>query len=454
LLIYLRGVIAMENMLLKSEDILAISEKESTVYSNSSFCPSCLRAIPSKIVIREGFSYLIKKCTFENIEFESLLEKVNQPFRKNDNLKDRPCFSIEVGQKNITEADIFNFQDIQNIYLLLTSFCNSDCKMCFDKYSRPRGEMTFDFIKEKLKIFKNKQIYLSGGEPTLRDDLPEIIKLVTESGNIPVLLTNGLKLSDVAYLRRLKRNGLGFIYLSLDGLKEEIYERLRGGKFEYKLKLQALENIKKEKIRTVITTTLVKGINNDQVKGLIDYAKKHNFISEISFRPLYLGKNEYGTDFDKSHLLSKSEINELVCQALEFSNNYFELFYDMKSAAVKFLKKLFPDIKINLPQQNHLYLKRKNGKFRLLLIKEELETITKYLNEGRWSKLIKMKYLPLLACFVKNKSLPPKIEQDMFKMGVFRVSQGYVRPAQDAIIAEQINALVYDPTGIIAYFPD
>ena len=444
----------MEKVLLKPKELLEISERENTFYSDSSFCPSCLRVIPSKIVTKEGFSYLIKRCTFENIEFESLLEKVNQPFRKNDNLKDLPHFSLKIGQKNITEADIFNFQDIQNVYLLLTSFCNSDCRMCFDKYSRPRDEMTVDFIKEKLNIFKNKQIYLSGGEPTLHGDLPEIIKLITESSNIPVLLTNGLKLSDAAYLRKLKRNGLGFIYLSFDGLKEEIYERMRGGKFEYKLKLQALENIKKEKIRTVITTTIVKGINDDQVKDLIDYAKKHNFISEISFRPLYLGKNEYGMDFDKSHLLSKSEINELVCEALGLSNNYFELFYDMKSASVKFLKKSFPNIKINSPQQSHLYLKRENGKFRSLLSKEELETITKCLNENRWSKLIKIKYLPLLFCLIKSKFLPPKIEQDMFKMGVFRVSQGYVRPVQDAIIAEQINALTYGPTGIIAYVPD
>jgi MoaA/NifB/PqqE/SkfB family radical SAM enzyme len=444
----------MENLLLESKEYLEISDRENALYSDSSFCPSCSRVIPSKIVIKDGCSYLIKRCTFENIEFESLLEKVNLPFWKNENLKYWPHFSLRIGQRNITESDVVNFQDIQNVYLLLTSSCNSNCSMCFDRHRIPTGEMSVDFIKGRLKLFKNKQIYLSGGEPTLREDLPEIIELVTKSGNIPVLLTNGLKLSDAAYLKKLKRIGLGFIYLSFDGFKEEIYERMRGGKFEYKLKLQALENIKQEKMRTVITTTLVKGINDDQVKDLVDYAKKHNFISEISFRPLYLGKNEQGEGFDKSNLLSRSEINGLICDTLGLSNNYFGLFYNMRHASMKLLKKLFPDIKINIPQQSHLYLKRKSGEFRLLLSKEELETITKHLNANSWTKLIKAKYLPLLFCLVKNKFIPPKIEQDMFKAGVFRVSQGYVRPVQDTIIAEQITALTYGPTGIIAYMPD
>jgi len=444
----------MEKMVLESEEILEALEKEIISYPELSLCPSCRRVIPSKVIIKEGYSYLVKKCPFENMKFESLLEKADQPFEKTIDLKGWPHFSLEIGQREITERDIHNLQDIQNIYLLLTGRCNSDCKACYDKCLRPRKDTDINFIKEKLKMFKKKQVYLTGGEPTMRDDLSLITKLVIESRNTPVLLTNGLRLCDHGYLKRLKMSGLSFVYLSFDGFKEKIYEQMRGGKFECKLKLKTLENLKKEKIRTVITVTLAKGINDDQVEVLFDYAKKNNFISEITFRPLYLGGAGYEGGLDKSNLLSRSEINELVCEALGLSNDYFKLFYDVKLASINFIKKSLPNAKINLPQQNQLYLKRKSGGFQPLLTKEELKEITKYLNENKWSKVVKPKYLKILFCLIKNRLIPSKIEHDMFRMGAFRVSQGYVRSITDTLLTERINEITYGPNGIVSWVPD
>lgn len=73
-------------------------------------------------------------------------------------------------------------------------------------------------------------IHLSGGEPTVREDLPEIIKMGREKGFDYIQInTNGRKLAfDEAYAGVLKEAGASVIYLQFDGTNDTIYQKLRG----------------------------------------------------------------------------------------------------------------------------------------------------------------------------------------------------------------------------------
>jgi MoaA/NifB/PqqE/SkfB family radical SAM enzyme len=114
-------------------------------------------------------------------------------------------------------------------------------------------DLSIDEIKSVLrKVGKGKRIVLMGGEPTIREDLPEIIKLIRKSGNYPILYTNGLKLADISYVKKLKKAGLKQVIITLDGFDPKVTETLRGNKNEYLLKILALKNLEAEIILTLI----------------------------------------------------------------------------------------------------------------------------------------------------------------------------------------------------------
>lgn len=67
-----------------------------------------------------------------------------------------------------------------------------------------------------------------GAEPTLRDDLEQWIGLIKHYGHLVNMHTNGIKIADYAYLKKLKDSGLGYVSLQFDGFDDKIYNKLRG----------------------------------------------------------------------------------------------------------------------------------------------------------------------------------------------------------------------------------
>lgn len=111
------------------------------------------------------------------------------------------------------------------IYLLLTENCNLNCDYCIrgkKKYIYVEKEKLFKIIKENESNFKNAQILLTGGEPTLHPDFIEILNYVKEHSKSVSINTNGT--IDVFELLPYSKNI--HIQISLDG-KEEIHDRLR-----------------------------------------------------------------------------------------------------------------------------------------------------------------------------------------------------------------------------------
>lgn len=135
-------------------------------------------------------------------------------------------------------------------------------------------------------------IQLSGGEPTLNEDLPEIIKMGHEIGfKFIQLNTNGLKLSSLDYVKELKKAGLNSVFLQFDGLDDSIYLKLRGKELlEYKL--QAIENLKSVGIGTILVCTVVPGINDSQLYDIVRFgADNIPTIRGVHFQPVsYFGR--------------------------------------------------------------------------------------------------------------------------------------------------------------------
>ena len=130
--------------------------------------------------------------------------------------------------------------------LNITSKCNSKCGYCdIWKHNQAQAgdeptltELTK--LSSSLKKLGVKEITLSGGEPLLRHDLEEILAVFTQQKMRVRLITNGILLSKDR-MERLIKAGLQYIGLSLDTFNSEIYQKLRGVKFE--LAEQALDSI-------------------------------------------------------------------------------------------------------------------------------------------------------------------------------------------------------------------
>ena len=136
-------------------------------------------------------------------------------------------------------------------------------------------------------------IQLSGGEPTLREDLPQIVALARKIGFDHVQInTNGIRLAqDRDYVQSLKDAGASDFFLQFDGVTNDVYSRMREADV-LELKLKAIEHCAELKIGVILVPTLVKGINDRQIGAILRFAKKWiPTVRGVHFQPMtYLGR--------------------------------------------------------------------------------------------------------------------------------------------------------------------
>lgn len=152
---------------------------------------------------------------------------------------------------------------------------------------------TIKFYYERiLRSAGTCNVQISGGEPTMREDLNEVIKLGHGMGfEFIQLNTNGIKLANYEYVEELKDAGLNSVFLQFDGMDRDICLSLRG-KDILKYKLKAIENLKKVRIGTILVCTVVPGINDLDLYNIVDYGIKHMpAIRGVHFQPVsYFGR--------------------------------------------------------------------------------------------------------------------------------------------------------------------
>ena len=179
----------------------------------------------------------------------------------------------------------------------ITNRCNMHCPICFAN-AEAKGyvyEPTKEEIINMMKVLRSEKpapayaLQFSGGEPTLREDLPELIKLAKEFGFPQVqIATNGIKIAESReYAKKLKDAGLNTVYLQFDGLKRETYIATRGFN-ALPFKLKAIENCRKVGLKSIVLVpTLCKGINDDQVGDIIRFAAENiDVVRGVNVQPV------------------------------------------------------------------------------------------------------------------------------------------------------------------------
>lgn len=143
-----------------------------------------------------------------------------------------------------------------NITIDVTSKCNLRCKHCRVneiEYDMPLEEIKTAF--KKLSDFKPRGVFISGGEPLIREDIVDIVKESKKLAPVTVLNTNSLLLTE-KNLKDLIEAGLNYIQVSVDGIEEQ-HDYIRG-KGTYRKTIEKLKMINKysDKIKLHISSVV------------------------------------------------------------------------------------------------------------------------------------------------------------------------------------------------------
>lgn len=227
----------------------------------------------------------------------------------------------------------------ETIMVDITHRCNMECANCYLP-NRDIPDMDVNKLYETLSQLPNRTfIRLIGAEPTMREDLFDIIKNIKGLGHHVSLTTNGLKLAHEPYVKRLKEAGLRLVLLSMNGADDDtVYQILDEGKWAT-AKVRALENILKNNMIMNTGTIIAKGVNEhtmkQQVNLFVGLAKKHNYKFKIKpilrFRSVgHLGRFMENTSMNYEEFITLAS-NELGVSVEHIKNSSIRANVDVKN---------------------------------------------------------------------------------------------------------------------------
>ncbi len=164
----------------------------------------------------------------------------------------------------------------------ITHKCNMECNNCYIP-NREFPDMDTDMLVDFAKRLPNRvELRLIGAEPTMNDDLPNIIRrLTTETPHRVILLTNGLKFASKKYAKSLRDAGLKYLYISMNGLDNDDWYTKIDGLACAKNKIKALKNAVDLGFSIDIGCILVKGINESAVDRILPVLKNAGMTSGV-----------------------------------------------------------------------------------------------------------------------------------------------------------------------------
>lgn len=267
-----------------------------------SLCPDCLKKINAIIWTKNNQTWMEKSCP-EHGRFRALLWQGSMPLEKWVRNKcratiEKPNTQVERGCPFDCGLCPEHRQHTCTALIEVTNRCNLSCRFCFaDAHAGAESDLSLQTIEQMYKSVMETSgpcnIQLSGGEPTVRDDLPEIIRMGHEIGfSFIQVNTNGIRMGeDEGYVEALKAAGLSSVFLQFDGTEDLVFEKLRG-KPLLATKIKALENLKKHNLSVVLVPTLVPGVNDHDIGNMIAFAKTWiPTVKGIHFQPAsYFGR--------------------------------------------------------------------------------------------------------------------------------------------------------------------
>ncbi len=428
--------------------IPSVKSGEELVTITQSVCPYCYRVLPALIVERDGRLYIRRECP-EHGEIEELYWSdvgLYKKFSKWEIMEGRGARYVYTALENICPFSCGlcplhkNHTALLNI--VLTNRCNLSCWYCFF-YAEASGyvyEPSLEEIVAMIRTVKKQgvsvNVQFTGGEPTLRDDLVDIVRTAKAEGVKHMQLnTNGLKFAElylenpvkaIEYTHTLRSSGVNTVYLSFDGVTP-----ITNWKNHWEIPY-ILEVFRKAGMTsTVLVPTILRSINDHELGGIIKFAGKHtDVIRAVNFQPVSL------TGLMKKHEREKYRITipDAIKKIEEQTGGQIhrEAWYPVPVSAVfsRFIEGFSGEFKFEMDNHpvcgaaTYVYVEREHGlvkKFIPITDFVDVEGLLEYLYE-KWRDLVSgssrlmtgLKLLYSIRKFIDNKKAPK--EFDLWKI--------------------------------------
>jgi uncharacterized radical SAM superfamily Fe-S cluster-containing enzyme len=269
---------------------------ENVLEKIESVCPACyqegkINKIDAYIVEEDGRVYIKKTCD-EHGEFKDIYFGDINLYNKWMKYTVTGTKAPDVKTEIMDVPELYNVHTSQSVLtnLLITNRCDLRCNYCFMNAGASGNvyEPTIDQIR-KLMIqarseepMGSKAIQITGGEPTIRDDLIDIVNMAKEVGFAHVQVnTNGMKLAEsVEYCQQLKDAKVNTVYMSFDGVTKKTNPWVEKNK-------KAIDNLRKVNLKCVLVPVLIGDKNIQETGKIVRYAFDNmDIIRGVNFQPI------------------------------------------------------------------------------------------------------------------------------------------------------------------------
>ena len=262
-----------------------------------SVCPVCLGRLPA-VIVRRGDEHFMEKTCPEHGFFSTVVWRGEEPsyeewgagYALPAETESTPGCPVDCG------LCPGHLQKTCCALVEVTQRCSLLCPVCFAQSGLGLPEPSVEALYLKFKELVragNTFVQLSGGEPTERGDLAEIISAARRAGCENIQLnTNGYWLGKDKRLAKVLRNaGLSFVFMQFDGTEDDIYVKLRGRSMLMEKK-DAINNCADALLGVTLVPTLVPGVNSHNIGEIIDFGFSMSpAVRGVHFQPIsYIGR--------------------------------------------------------------------------------------------------------------------------------------------------------------------
>jgi uncharacterized radical SAM superfamily Fe-S cluster-containing enzyme len=265
----------------------------------NSLCSKCLRKVEAKVVIQNDCVYLHKWCPEHRME--KVLISTDAEYYKLSRQTLKPGqmplkFQTPIKYGCPFDCGLCPDHEQHSCLTLIeiTDQCNLTCPVCYSESSPQRlTHRSLEQIEFMLDcVVRNEAepdvVQISGGEPTIHPDFFKVLDLAKARPIKHLMVnTNGIRIAnDAGFARRLKDYMPGFeVYLQFDSLRPGPLIALRGVDLT-DVRKRALDRLNEDNISTTLVVTLQKGLNDNEIGEIIDFALQQRCVRGITFQPI------------------------------------------------------------------------------------------------------------------------------------------------------------------------